>query len=267
MILALDHLIYWVQDPSDMVATCQAFEQAGFVITDRDDEGREEAPTRQRLICLDDGSYIEILTVCDTTARQNHRLEPLGRQGNGWADYSLFTDDLDCVLDRVLAAGLPVSGPKSHEKKLVDGRPWGVRLINIGVGTGHPAMPFVLQDTVGRNLRIPQTHTRHPNQARATVGVRVIVRDLEAAVASLSIVMGAPTKPESLPAGAAAGHRFQIGKQWVDVFSPKPDDVALGAFLDRRGDSVFSVVLAGASGQNLSLMAAGPFSTTEIVAE
>jgi hypothetical protein len=264
MILGLDHLIYWVQDPGDMARTCSAFEDAGFVLTDRDDAGRDSAPTQQRLICFQDGSYIEILTVRDAAARRAHRLEPLGRQGNGWADYSLLTDDLDGDQTRMRRAGFPVSDTRFHEKKLVDGRPWGVRLINIGIGTGHPALPFVLQDTAGHDLRIPRDNTQHPNGAQGTRGVRLIVRDLAPAVASLSALLGASERAGDPPPGAGEGRRFRVRDQWVDVFAPQADAADLDRHLERRGDSILSVVFSGPGAQALDLDAAGAFAASEI---
>lgn len=267
MILGLDHLIHWVQHPDDMARTCAAFEAAGFVLTDRDDAGRDSAPTRQRLVCFRDGSYIEILTVRDPAARQAHRLEPLGRQGNGWADYSLLTDDLDGDQTRMRRAGFPVSDTRFHEKKLVDGRPWGVRLINIGIGTGHPALPFVLQDTAGHDLRIPGANTDHPNGVLGTRGVSLVVRDLAPAVASLSALLGAPDGVADLPPGIADGRRFRIRDQWVDVVRPAADATSLRRHLERRGDSILSVTFSGSATRPLDLEAAGPFSAAEIARE
>ena len=68
-----DHTIFLVPDPSELDSVADQFAAAGFLITERDDLGKETAATLQKLICFADGSYIEILTIRDEAARARHR--------------------------------------------------------------------------------------------------------------------------------------------------------------------------------------------------
>lgn len=262
--LRFDHLIFWVETPERLQKVCRAFEAAGFSITDRADAGRATAATAQRLVCFADGSYAEILTLRDPLARKNHRLAQFGAQGDGWADYSLLTDDLESWIARLRKAGLPFDGPKSHEKQLEDGRPWGVRLINPGRAPGHVAAPFILEDTVGPELRIPRENAAHANGATGLLGVRLLVEDLSAADCTLGVLFGAASAVPELPPGAAAGHRYPVAKGWVDVFEPTPGAGPLAQMLRTRGEGLFSAVFSGPETRSLALFAAGPFADAMI---
>ena len=205
-----DHTIFLVPDPSELDTVADRFAAAGFLITERDDLGKETAATLQKLICFADGSYIEILTIRDGAARMRHRFAQLLERGNGWADYSIDCIGLDEDRAHVIAAGLPVGGPHEHQRSLRDGRPWGVRLILLGIGAGFPALPFLLEDTVGRDLRIPRTHTQHPNGVTGTAGVTVGVKSPATAKPQFDVVFGIGTSTNE-------GLRYALGSQWVDV--------------------------------------------------
>jgi hypothetical protein len=85
-----------------------------------------------------------------------------------------------------------------------------VRLILLGVGAGFPGLPFLLEDTVGRDLRIPMARTQHPNGITGTAGVMVAVKSLAMARPQFDVVFGASTTSEQ-------GLRYWLGSQWVDV--------------------------------------------------
>lgn len=214
MSLAHDHTIYLVPDPARLDAVCDRFRAAGFTVTEREDAGKESSPTAQRLICFEDGSYIEILTIRDPEARQRHRFSNLLTRGEGWADYSLVTDDLDGLAARLEAAGLPLSGPHAHARKLRDGRPWGVRLVLAGIGAGTPALPFVLEDTAGRELRIPRHATRHDNGIVGTAGVSVAAGEARSLASGLAAIGAA-----ALPAAAGVS-RFALSRGWIEAAEP-----------------------------------------------
>jgi hypothetical protein len=204
-----DHTIYLVPDPARLEPVCEQFRAAGFTVTERDDADKDIAATAQRLICFEDGSYIEILTIRDPEARARHRFACLLPLGEGWADYSLVTDDLAALADRLSLAGLPVSGPHSHARKLRDGQPWGVRLILAGIGVGRAALPFVLEDIEGRNLRIPRHATRHANGITGTAGVTVATHDARPIGKGLT-AMGA-----SVAHCGEGNSRFLLSRGWI----------------------------------------------------
>jgi hypothetical protein len=244
MLLGHDHTIFLVPDPSALDAVAERFADAGFNVTDRDDLGKDKAATAQKLICFADGSYVEILTIRDPAARAKHRFAHLLRLGEGWVDYAIYSDALDEDRVRLSAAGLPISGPHEHAKKLSNGRPWGVRLILAGIGAGFPALPLILEDTVGRELRIPQAHAAHPNLVSGTAGVTVAVHSLAEAEPQFHALFGAGSMLDRLPDGAARGLRFPVGSRWVAVVEPARYDSPLAHHIAARGEGVVSVTFA-----------------------
>jgi hypothetical protein len=236
MSIAFDHTIYLVADADGLDGAVARFERLGFAITARLDSDRENAATAQRLVCFDDGSYIEILAIRDAAARARHRFANFLAKGDGWVDYSLVTDRLDDFRHRLGAANIPVSGVHEHTRKLENGKPWGVRLFLAGIGAGHPALPFFLEDTVGRDLRVPRNHTRHPNGVTGTAGVTVGVSGLSSVASQCTILFGEGAPLRDRAAGVSAGLRFHAGSQWIDLIEAATEGLVSVTF-SRAGDA------------------------------
>lgn len=263
MPLAHDHAIYLVDTAADLETVAARFETAGFLVTDRDDAGRETARTRQRLICFADGSYIEVLALVDPDTRRQHRYAGLLGAGGGWVDYALVTDRLERELDVCQAAGLPVAGPQSHTRTLSDGRPWGVSLFLAGIGAGQPALPLILQDTEGRDLRIPGNRTNHPNGARGILGVTLVVTDLDTAGRALAALFGPGVpQPADSTGDGGRGQRFALASGWVELIVPGDPASLAARRLATWGEGLVSVTLAGPVGApDRRIQCSGPWST------
>jgi hypothetical protein len=211
VIQGFDHTIFHVAEPEAFDAVCTAFEAAGFLITDRPDEDRDTAPVRQRLVCLADGTYVEILTVRDAEARRRHRLSQHMNGRSGWADFTLLTNRLPDVIAAQSNAGFAVNGPVTHARRLSDGRTWSVSLALPGIGFGHPSLPFFLQDETGRELRIPAGRTAHPNGATGTAGITIYTPELSSARAHYRPLFGEPQE-------GGGGLRYVVGTGcWIDL--------------------------------------------------
>lgn len=226
MFLGHDHTIYLVPDADNLDSVCQAFSDAGFLLTERDDMGRDSAPSMQRLICFEDGSYIEILAFRTAQARQTHRFSAQMNQGAGWADYVLQTGNLEANICLQRASGFPVIGPSLYEKTLLDGRSWGVKLALTGIGAGYPALPLLLEDTLGRELRIPQHATTHPNGITGTLGVTLSVNKMDEARKQFIPLFGTGAGVPSIK--YENRRRYVFGpERWVDIVqSDNQDQVA-----------------------------------------
>lgn len=222
MILGFDHAIYLVAGPDGLDAAAQRFAGLGFTITERGDEGKDAAATAQKLICFADGSYIEILAIREAAARRRHRFASLLHGNDGWADTSVHTDDLAAMAARLQRASLPFRGPLDHERRLSSGERWGVSLILPGIGAGHPALPFLLEDTAGRDLRIPTAGRRHASGVAGTAGMTVSVRDLDLAAPGFDTLLGTARDQASRLHPARRCRRYRVGRQWLDVIE-QPD--------------------------------------------
>lgn len=256
MILGFDHVIFLVAEAEGLEAAAEGFATMGFTITDRDDEGKPEAATAQKLICFADGSYIEILAIRDAKARQRHRFAHLLAMGDGWADHTVHTDDLEALRQRLEQQAMPFSGPHRHERRLRSGAPWGVSLLLPGIGAGHPALPFLLQDTAGRELRIPAEGIRHANGVTGTAGVAESVRDIEVAAPQFAALFGDGQALVPGLHGPVPGRRFAVGRHWLDVLE-QPDDSGVegmrSLFLTRPGAD--GTLWLGSGRQSLAVIA------------
>jgi hypothetical protein len=253
MPLRFDHTIFLAADANGLDIAAARFAARGFTVTTRPDRDRDTAPTAQKLVCFDDGSYIEILAIRDAAARTRHRFASLLGKRDGWADYSLVTDDLEADRGRLLSANLPVSGPHEHARELDGGERWGVRLILAGIGAGYPALPFLLQDTAGRDLRIPRGNTHHANGAVGTAGVMLAVRDLAVVEPQFTILFGEGKRSPQPPAGASRGLRFHMDRQWIEVVEVASGTSPLANHIEQRGEGLVSVTFASTQGGDFSL--------------
>ena len=107
-------------------------------------------------------------------------------------------------------------------------------LVLPGIGAGHPALPFVIEDTEGRQLRIPRHPTRHANGATGTAGVSVSVRDLDAARPGFDTLFGPAIAAEAPLHEAERVARYAVGPHWLDVLErPDADEGMLSLALKR----------------------------------
>ena len=150
MLLGFDHLIVAV---NDIAEADRNYARAGFDVTHRPDAGPSE--TAIRIICFDDGSYLELFSFRDPGQPSKHRWATLVPRGEGWVDWSLHCDDVEAEAGKLKQHDLPHAGPRTGGKSLLDGRAWKVGVVDAGYGVGNPLMPFFIQDLM---LAAPNTH-------------------------------------------------------------------------------------------------------------
>jgi hypothetical protein len=220
MLLGFDHLIFVVDD---LAAAAARFSALGFTITNRPD--REAGATENHLVCLADGSYIELVRFRDPAMLRTHRFAPVA--AGGWAEYVLRVDDLTAAHAAVSAAGRPTSPIRKVQKTLDDGRIWEVWLSHFGRGVDDPALPMLAEDRTAHNLRVPNTHVTHPNGATGVAGITIAVADVAASRARLHHVAGAAPVE-----GDEHHQRLGLAGGWIELQRPDAgtsDDQRLAA--------------------------------------
>ena len=153
MIRGLDHIVLVVLDLAAAAADHRA---RGFTVT----PGGEHAGglTHNALVGFQDGSYLELIAFHDLgAARGKHSWAPVAERGGGWADFALLSSDLRADAD---ALSDLLARPMEHGGRT---RPDGVA-IAWRVARLHQPLPFLIEDTTARELRVPTGEAaRHAN--------------------------------------------------------------------------------------------------------
>lgn len=232
-IYGFDHTIILVDSIDDAVIN---FTNIGFEVIKRPDSG--ESTTDIRIICLEDGSYIELFSFKEPSVPNAHRWWPLARNGEAWLDYSVHCDSVAEYANALKANDLPISGPRTGGKSLLDGRAWKVGVVDAGFGIGRPALPFFLEDLADRAIRV----TPSRNTGLSTVGVTVATDDVAAAEKALAVVFGPSTETRPHEHGGKTARLFQFGGCWIELVDAGAD-TAMSRHVKQHGESVYEVTL------------------------
>lgn len=238
MLLGFDHLIVAV---TDIVEADRNYTHLGFAVTHRPDAGPSE--TAIRIICFDDGSYLELFSFRDPNQLSKHRWATLVPRGEGWIDWSLHCDDVAVEAAKLKQHGLPHAGPRTGGKSLLDGRAWKVGVVEAGYGVGNPLMPFLIQDLADRQIRVPRP-AGAPPQVGGTpgiAGVTQLTRDLSGSVGLLSKLLGPGEAAPARFAGTSAAHLFPIAGGWMELVEVAGGDLA--DHVAARGEGILEVTL------------------------
>ena len=165
----LDHLIF-LADDLDRVSAMLV--DAGFVVRDRADE--KPGSTVSRFVVFPDGSYVQVAAFRSRDSIASNRLGPVMAAGGGWADYSFAVEDLDAAARRAAEAGVVLGAVHEVGNTVTQAGPWSLRLLLAGRGAaGDDALPFLVQDVSGRDVRVP-TVAAHPNGACGIASITVV---------------------------------------------------------------------------------------------
>lgn len=240
MLHGFDHLIVAVKD---IAKADENFTRAGFAVTHRPDAGASE--TAIRIICFDDGSYLELFSFKDPGLPSKHRWATLTPRGEGWIDWSLHCEDVEAEAANLKEHGIPLAGPRSGGKSLLDGRAWKVGVVDAGYGVGNPLLPFFIQDLAERGIRVPRPKDA-PAQAGGTPGIAGITQvtaDLAGSVALLGKLLGPGQAVPVRHAGATGAHLFTFAGCWMELVGVGGGASALADHLKIHGEGVWEVTL------------------------
>lgn len=241
MLRKIDHIVVVVRDLERAMTT---YRTAGFTVN----FGGEHigGATHNALISFADGAYFELIAFKQPDLPHEHRWYEWLRKGEGLVDYALLSDNLDAEAARIEAAHLPIQGPVDGGRHRPDGQWIAWRSFVLGNGVGLNALPFVIQDTTARELRVPGGNaTRHRLGVARVAGLSLVVSNIQSAVAELSAALGSPAKAID-PREESAAARFTVGDQWLELVHPGSIDTEAGRRLAAHGEGPYEVVLSTA---------------------
>ena len=238
MLRKIDHIVVVVRDLDRAIAD---YRNAGFTVN----FGGEHmgGQTHNALIAFADGTYFELIAFKEPDSPSEHRWYERLKQGEGLVDYALLSDHLDAEAARVEAARLSIRGPVDGGRHRPDGQWVAWRSFVLGNGVGLNALPFVIEDTTARDLRVPGDEaTRHQLGVTRVAGLSLVVSNIQSAVAELSAALGSKAKAIDPRDESAAAH-FTVGVQWLELVQPGSIDTEAGRRLAAHGEGPYEVVL------------------------
>lgn len=183
----VDHVVLLVHDLEQAAADMEA---AGFTVLQRADTAEKPGSTF-RFVSFADGSYVLLNAFSDENL-EKHRLGPLLKARQGWADWSFVVDDLDAAIARAEAAAIPLGPLNAVKNTLATGEAWGLRLLVSGRGSpGDVALPFLVEDVEGRHARIPGPSS-HANGASGIAEVTIASDNPVGSARRLAILLDLP---------------------------------------------------------------------------
>jgi len=252
----LDHVVVVV---AELATARRAFAEAGFTVVPG---GRhDELPTENALVCLADGTYLELLAMRDRSLRDElralrasarwdahlrgvsaiaRRFLPLLAGDAGVADWVLLDRSLAARAAELRRHGVVASGPVRMSRARPDGETveWELLLPESRL------QPFRIADRTPPERRVPgdRASTTHANGARGIAWLRVRTRGAGLAALALGDTLGL------VPAVRGSASVLDAGGWRVEVLEGAPEgafEVGLAGFEERPG-AVASLGIRGA---------------------
>lgn len=239
MLRHIDHIVILVQDLAQASADYTA---AGFTVT----PGGIHAAgmTHNALVGFADGVYLELIAFTQPETEQPHRWWRRLAKGEGFVDYALLSDDLGADAAAIRTRDLAAAPPEDGGRTRPDGQFVGWRNLQLSSAPARMALPFLIEDTTPRELRVPGgSAAAHPNGATGVQSFTLLVTDLPAAVRRLAAVLDHPGAPEPHERGDA--HRFHVGPHSLLILHPTDPDSDPAHHLQTFGDSPYELTLTG----------------------
>ena len=236
----LDHIVILV---ADLARASADYTALGFTVTPGGEH--TSGATHNALVSFADGTYFELIAFKDRAKAPGHRWGARLAQGEGLIDFALLSDGLAAESIVRHPGVVPANGPIEMGRLRPDGQRIDWRIISLSAT--QSALPFVIEDVTPRSLRVPDgAAMRHRLPVTRVAGLTVVVKDLAATTAAYQALLGERGEEtrEAL-AGAGAGRRFPIGKQWITLVQAANATSALGRHLATRGEGPYEVVLGG----------------------
>jgi len=208
-ILGLDHVIIGVNDLEGARAD---YLRLGFTPAPRGDHAGR-ATSNYCLMFPD--TYLELLGVLRPELDSGGLLEGLASRGEGLQRLALGTPDADAAKADLAAAGLHPDGPHDLARPLQDSGEM-VRFRNLFIPPAETAGlgMFLCGHKTPELMRTPEL-VRHPNGAKAFVGITGLVADPAAAAAAMARVFG-----EDAVSATGYGAVVETGRGRIHLATP-----------------------------------------------
>jgi hypothetical protein len=201
--------------------------------------------TEMALVSFTDGSYLELMalrTNAPAPAVDQHVWAKFLRGNAGPAAWALREKDLAAEIQRLKAAGVPVSAPERSGRQRPDGVHLEWETSNLGNDTRGTFFPFLIHDFTPREQRAFPQGKPVTRDFRGVARVVIAVRDLDAAVKRYRQAYALPAAIKQVDKTFGA-HLAIVGGAPVVLAQPLTADSWLAKRLDEFGEGPCAFVL------------------------
>ncbi len=231
--LRFDHIIIAVRDLDAAIAD---YATLGFAVYYGGKHTHKA--THNGLISLADGSYLELLAPVDPNDVDG-TIASLA-EGEGFAGYALLSHDMAADAARLQTAGLAFDGPSAGHRDRYDGE----RVLWQAINLAGNRSPFLIADVTPHLLRVPDDADKvtHDNGVTGTAGLVVAVRDLAAATARYTEILGLVPSAQAQE-GDVQSVTFALDGHTITVAQPLTAATPLAEHLARFGEVPYQLQL------------------------
>lgn len=249
MLTRIDHVLIAAQNLEQMSRTFR--ETLGLNVV----RGGEHANYgTYNELCYFDLSYLELIAVRDRAVAESAPLRGallrFLEQREGLFAYVVASDDIEAVVARAQAAGVPIEAPARGERRRPDGSLVAWRSAGMGLAFEQRVIPFIVQHEGDDGVRLADLRARGfiAEQRTPVVGLDhldIAVRDLDTVLALYAQLLDwQPAQTATLDLTEERVARLQLGNAYVDLYQPLGDNGPAAAALERQGEGLFRLALA-----------------------
>ncbi len=222
MIQGIDHIVI---AGADLDALATTFSRLGFTVVDG---GKHPIGSYNRLIGLEDGAYIELLSFYEPSPR-HYWWDAVHERGGGLIDFCMRTDDIRGDYAVFQAQGVEMSPLVPLSRMRHDGYQlaW---LNNEITGVYQGLIPFVIEDETPREERVPKEN-QHANGVTGIDAITLATRDFDMTRRIMDAALRRAGEPVHEAELRASGIAYQAGKHRLEYLAPDDEGSPLAEYL------------------------------------
>lgn len=222
MIHGIDHIVIAGPDLDNLTVT---FKSLGFSVADG---GRHPIGSYNRLIGLQDGAYIELLSFYEPSPK-HYWWDAVHSKGGGLIDFCMQTDDIRADYAVIEAQGVEMSPLVGLSRLRFDG--YQLSWLNNEIyGQYQGLIPFIIEDETPREERVPK-EKEHSNGVTGIDTITLAASDIDLAQRIMNAVLGNSGEPTRDEALNASGVVYQVGQHRLEYLTSKDESSALHAHI------------------------------------
>lgn len=222
MIQGIDHIVIAGTDLDDLAAT---FKSLGFNVADG---GRHPIGSYNRLIGLQGGAYIELLSFYEPSPK-HYWWDAVHSKGGGLIDFCMATDDIRGDYAVFVAQGVDMSPLVGLSRVRFDG--YQLSWLNNEIyGRYQGLVPFIIEDETPREERVPK-EKEHANGVTGIDTITLAASNIDLAQRIMNAALGAAGEPTRDEALSASGVVYQVGAHRLEYLTPDDESSPLHAHI------------------------------------